>query len=225
MGLLFLPKDLRQHSGELLNVWCTSMESNLTFPQTRRQLYNVGCATVGHDHNIHWLVHKPHSPDIACLLELWNVQLNEQLKPQMRGKTVWMGCSLPGVNIHIEWKNFIQYCVSDGKNSGAQEPRGRSRSCPIYHYNQISMSPGLWLKVLAYKRVTISPEDTIKVLWAMYDCCLEIWGKKKSHHLGRNNWIGSSGRGRTAVIQWRMGEIHVGPSGLTWRPCGNPLPL
>lgn len=58
---------------------------------------------------------------------------------QVRGKTcMWMECYPTGYSLHTDSKTFIQYCVSDRKNSGFQEPKHRSRSCPIYKGNQRS---------------------------------------------------------------------------------------
>lgn len=172
--------------------------------------------------NIHWLVHKPHSPNIACLLELWNVQLNEQLKPQMRGKLCGWGAVFRDSIFTLNQRTLYSTVPLIGKIQG---PRNQKVEAGVALLTIITKYPwGTLIKGPGPQKGANFTREHHKSPMS-YDCCLEIWSKKKSHHLGRNNWIGSSGRDRTAVIQWRMGEIHVGPSGITWRPRGNPLPL
>lgn len=153
----------------LRNAWPTSTESNITLPQTKRPLYSIGSATVGpwpwHSLVISQTTLSRHcwpSRALECSFE-WTAETTDQ-----RQNSVRMRGYPPGWKIHIDSKNIIKYCVSDRKNSGAQKPRGRSKSCPIYHCNQRSMGNfGLpvpttlcsaGLKVLIYKRVIIVPE-------------------------------------------------------------------
>lgn len=135
VGLLSLPRGLSQHSERLWNSWYSSMKSNITYPQTRTPLYNIGSATVGqwpwHSLVISQTTLSRHcwsSRALRCPVE-WTAKA-----PNESQNSVGMGYYPIGCSIYTESKNFIQHCIFERKNAGTQEPRGRNRSCLTYYY-------------------------------------------------------------------------------------------
>lgn len=63
------------------------------------------------DQGIHWPYHTPLHSEAARLTENWNGLLETQLKHQLRGNTLRMGCHSPTHSTHIESRTFIVYYV------------------------------------------------------------------------------------------------------------------